>query len=192
MTLFKNKYRIESARLLNWDYRWPGAYFITICTKDRAHYFGEIINAEMICNEMGKLAWDFWQEIPAHFPYIALGAFVVMPDHIHGVLIIRIDLPEEIPPLQSSGSEIQTMQCIVSDQFKNQKMAAISPKAGSISTIIRSYKSAVSKHIHKFHPGFAWQPRFHDHIIRDKISYDNIQHYIISNPQKWDTGKKRS
>lgn len=120
---FHNKYRIPSARLQNWDYRWAGAYFITICTQNREHYFGEIENGEMQLSPIGAIADEF--------------------------------------------------------------MASISPKSDSVSTIIRSYKSAVTKHTHRLGFDFAWQTRFHDHIIRDNISFENIQTYINKNPIKW-------
>src|SRR5664279_5405415 len=89
MALFQNKYRVESARMKNWDYSWPGLYFITICTDGREHYFGEITNRQMHINETGELAQTFWMEIPTHFPFIILDAFMIMPNHIHGIIIIE-------------------------------------------------------------------------------------------------------
>ena len=86
---FQNKYRIPSARLQTWDYANNGAYFITICTQNRHHFFGTIQNQEMQLFEIGKLAVQFWMEIPNHFPFIELGNFVVMPNHVHGILIIN-------------------------------------------------------------------------------------------------------
>jgi REP element-mobilizing transposase RayT len=97
MDKFQNKYRIQSARLQNWDYGSNGAYFITICTQNREHFFGEIIgnnsssNTEksMRLNEIGLFAEKYWKEIPKQFPYVELGNFVVMPNHTHGILIIN-------------------------------------------------------------------------------------------------------
>ncbi|QOG01346.1 transposase [Flavobacterium sp. MDT1-60] len=89
MKKFQNKYRIPSARLENWDYGANGAYFITICTDKMQHYFGEIFEREMQLNELGKLAHDLWQEITNQFPYVELGNFVIMPNHMHGILIIN-------------------------------------------------------------------------------------------------------
>lgn len=89
MKKFKNKYRIPSARLENWDYGANGAYFITICTHKMQHYFGEVLEREMQLNELGKLAHDLWQEITNQFPYVELGNFVIMPNHMHGILIIN-------------------------------------------------------------------------------------------------------
>lgn len=86
---FQNKYRISSARLQNWDYGWNAPYFVTICTQNREHYFGEIVDGIMYFSEMGKIAQQFWHEIPDHFPFVILDAFVVMPNHIHGIIIIN-------------------------------------------------------------------------------------------------------
>nr|WP_064965730.1 transposase [Tenacibaculum ovolyticum] len=180
MDKFKNKYRISSTRLQNWDYASNGAYFITICTKNREHYFGEIKNKEMQLTETGKLAETYWMEIPEHFPFVTLGNFVIMPNHMHGILII--DKPT---------SQVKTLQCNVSTMqdkisTKNQQMSKIAPKAGSISTIIRSYKSVVTKNARKINSAFGWQSLFHDHIIRNSKAFDTIQNYIANNPEKWD------
>lgn len=196
MTLFKNKYRIESARLHGWDYRWAASYFVTICTHNKEYFFGNIENSEMHLNDMGKIAWDFWMEIPLHFPRITLDAFVVMPNHIHGMLILEnctIPVVEKLPCNVSdsnqenvglSGLQNQTLQCNVST-----KMSKISPKPGSISTVLRSYKSIVTKENHKIHADFEWQERFHDHIIRDQKSFETIQNYILTNPARWSDDK---
>ena|SRR3989338_11249787 len=90
---FRNKYRIPSTRLLNWDYSDNGYYFITICTKDKEEYFGEIINNKINLNKIGFITNKYWLEIPNHFPFVELNEFVVMPNHVHGILIIRNNLP---------------------------------------------------------------------------------------------------
>jgi len=89
MNKYQNKYRIPSARLQNWDYRWAGAYFITICTQHRAHFFGEIANGKMQLSQVGVIADILWHQITQHTQNVRLGAFVVMPNHIHGILIIN-------------------------------------------------------------------------------------------------------
>ena len=86
---YQNKYRIESARLQNWDYRREGAYFITICTQNRKHYFGKIKNGKMEFSNIGIIADILWSEIINHNDDIELGEFVVMPNHIHGILILN-------------------------------------------------------------------------------------------------------
>lgn len=177
MKKYNNKYRIESVRLKNWDYRNNGAYFITINTGNRKHFFGEIINSEMQLSPIGEYAQNFWMEIPKHFPFVELGNFVVMPNHTHGILIIN----------NTDSVMDKSLQC--NDSTGNQYYSDISPKSGSISTIIRSYKSVVSKHARLLNPEFNWQPKFHDHIIRNSESFERIQNYIENNPSNWKEDK---
>jgi len=182
---FQNKFRISSSRLKNWNYGENGAYFITICTGNREHFFGEIVSVndenEMQFNEIG-LANLFWSEIPKHFPFVELGNYQVMPNHVHGILIID---KKDIVVV------VETLQCNVSTEngIKNEQMAKISPKPGTISTILRSYKSVVTKKSHYIHADFEWQERFHDHIIRDSESFERIQNYIENNVANWKEDK---
>lgn len=170
MHLHNNKYRIPPARLQTWDYSNDGVYFITVCTKHMLHYFGRIINQKMELNEIGKLAEQYWQEIPHHFSFIELGSFVIMPNHMHGILIIGKPGNNEVLDQDKTPGQ---------KRFRN-------PESGSISSIVGSYKSIVSKNARlNFHSEFAWQPRFYDHIVRDAGSYERIQNYIINNPVKW-------
>ena len=184
MDKFKNKYRIASARLKGWDYGNNGAYFITICTANREHYFGAIENGTMHLNGIGLLAEKYWIAIPNHFPFVELGNFIIMPNHIHGILII--DKP---PENFNNIGNVETLHCNVSTITKNKQMAKISPKPGSISTIIRSYKSVVSKNAREIQSNFSWQSRFHDHIIRNNQSFVKIQNYISDNPLNWSKDK---
>ena len=181
MKKYNNKYRIESVRLNDWDYRNNGAYFITINTGNRKHFFGEIINSEMRLSPIGEYAENFWMEIPNHFPFVELGNFVVMPNHTHGVLIIN-----NVKSLQCNDID-KSLQC--NDSTGNQYYSDISPKSGSISTIVRSYKSVVSKHARLLNTEFNWQPKFHDHIIRNSESFERIQNYIENNPSNWKEDK---
>jgi REP element-mobilizing transposase RayT len=208
MKKYNNKYRIESVRLKNWDYRNNGAYFITINTGNRKHFFGEIINSEMQLSPIGKYAETFWMEIPKHFPFVELGNFVVMPNHTHGILIINnvkslqcnnIDKSLQCNKMDKSlqcnkmdkslqcNKMDKSLQC--NDSTGNQYYSDISPKSGSISTIIRSYKSVVSKHARLLNPEFNWQPKFHDHVIRNSESFERIQNYIENNPSNWKEDK---
>ncbi len=189
MTLFKNKYRIESARLQTWDYASEGSYFITICTKDRNHYFGEIVDGEMRLSPAGILADVFWHEIKNHAKNIELGEFVVMPNHIHGILILHaldvlgVEVRHALllspnPPPNPSTPE----KTIGQTRFQN-------PGKNSISTIIGGYKSAVTKHCNRLGFENGWQSLFHDHIIRDARAFENIQNYIANNVKNWKEDK---
>jgi len=172
---YLNKYRIESIRLKGYDYSSEGAYFITIVTKNREHFFGEIMDGKMILNGIGENAQKYWDEIPQHFSFIRLDEMVVMPNHIHGLLWID----------KLGGIGCDVAYNVATGKTKNKKMMEISPKRGSISTVIRSYKSVVTNKSRQINPKFAWQPRFHDHIIRNEKSLHNIRRYIRNNPVIW-------
>lgn len=183
---FKNKYRIPSTRLQTWDYSKNGAYFITICTQNREHFFGNIQNGMMQLSEIGKLAERYWLEIPEHFPFVELGNFVVMPNHFHGILIINkiddLSLSESVETRQCLVSTIKSNTTIGSSRFQNQGK-------NTISSIVGSYKSIVTKMSRRTHSNFAWQSRFHDHIIRNSKSFETIQNYIFENPLNWKNDK---
>jgi REP element-mobilizing transposase RayT len=181
---FKNTYRIKSARLAGYDYRNEGLYFVTICTKNKFHYFGEIENGNMLLNEIGLIAHTYWAEIPEHFNNVSLDEFVIMPDHIHG--IICIDEKREI-----NRPSVETYNNTSLPITKNQHFQNLSAPANSLSTIIRSFKSAVTIGGRKINPNFEWQSRFHDHIIRDVQSLDTIRNYIKNNPANWRKNYKR-
>ena len=88
MTLFKNKYRIESTRLNGWDYRNPGYYFVTICTKNREPYFGRVVHGGTVLSPVGKISAQCWRDIPRHHAGVELDEFVIMPDHMHGIVVL--------------------------------------------------------------------------------------------------------
>jgi len=180
---FQNKYRISSTRLQNWDYGSNVSYFITICTKNRKCFFGNIENQIMNLSEIGQFADKFWTEIPNHFPFVELGVFVIMPNHVHGILIINKNgfndnVVETRQCLVSTDDSMNTKKTIGQQRFQNQGK-------NTISSIIGSYKSVVSKNAHIIYPEFDWQYRFHDHIIRDTQSFERIQNYIMNNRSNW-------
>lgn len=186
---FQNKYRIASARLQNWNYASQGLYFITICTKNRIHYFGEIENGKLIISNTGVIADLMWHEIKNHTKNIELGEFVVMPNHIHGILIITDTIVETLHATSLPDTPLETLHATSLQRQRNEQMAKISPISNSISTIVRSYKSAVTKHAHRLGFVFGWQSRFWDIIIRNAQSFDNIQNYIANNPLNWKNDK---
>lgn len=179
--LYKNKYRIETIRLKSWDYRWSAAYFITICTHEKECYFGEIENGTIKLSNVGVIANLLWYELPNRTKNLDLGEFIVMPNHIHGVLVLNDEPTVETLHARSKKVEF--------DNKKSEIMSNISPKAKSISTIVRSYKSAVTKHSNRLGFPFKWQSRFYEHIIRNNTSFDKISNYIVNNPQSWRTDK---
>lgn len=196
MDQYQNKYRISSARAQWWDYGWNGAYFVTICTHNRKHFFGEIVHGRFIASTAGKLAELFWHEIPTRFSSAELGDFVVMPNHIHGILILNrpCDIHEDKradpvikPATAQSGGDWPTD----TQQTTNPNMAGGFARNknpmlyDNLSHIIRWYKGRCSFEIRKLDTAFAWQSRFHEHIIRHDGEYQRISDYIVTNPGNW-------
>ena len=156
----------------------------------------------MHLNGLGKYAWDCWYEIPDHFPFVELINFVVMPNHIHGLLYLHNEL---LSPNDGDGVIVETLHATSlppqppqspqpphspqPPQQKNKQMAIISPKQGSLSTVIRSYKSAVTKYANNNNLPAGWQARFHDHIVRNAEEYQRIFDYISNNPKNWKSDK---
>lgn len=187
-----NKER-KSPRLKQWNYGSDAAYFITICTQDREHYFGEIQNGKMQVSPAGGIAHVLWYEIKNHAQHIELGEFVVMPNHVHGILILDGNIDRaNVGGCRDVGRDVACnvpTETEPTDQWKNEQMAAISPKSNTVSSIIRSYKSAVTKYCNRLELPFAWQPRYHDHIIRNDESFHRISEYIKNNPANWQGDK---
>jgi putative transposase len=171
--LFNNKYRIPSTRLQNWNYANEAMYFVTICTKNKDPYFGEIIDSILQPTEIGKIAYSEWYKTIELRPDMNLesGEFEVMPNHIHGIIMIGAN---------KFNTGRDAMHC-VSTKYKNQ----FSPQSKNLSAIIRGYKSAVTTFARKNGIKFEWQPRFHDHIISSADDYQRISNYILNNPAQW-------
>ena len=203
MDKFRNKYRIPSARLPNWDYGWNGAYFITICTANRECFFGNILDGEMQLLEIGEMADKFWLEIPEHFPFVKLDVHVVMPNHVHGIIVIDktddgrngIELNDgnndggNVGNNDGRNVETQNFASLPPPQQpstnKPQPKNKFGPQSQNLASIIRGYKTGVTKYARNNNIDFGWQSRFHDHIIRNNAEYQRIKNYIIKNPKKW-------
>jgi REP element-mobilizing transposase RayT len=194
MKKYQNKYRISSARMSTWNYGWNGAYFVTICTAHRKLFFGDIVDGEMKLSETGKIAHKFWLEIPEHFPFVKLDVHVVMPNHIHG--IVGFDKTDDGRNVGrnvgwNAGRTVETPNLGVSTtpplQSPPSRTAAASEKwkPESLGSIINQYKRICTINARKINADFAWQSRFHDHIIRNNAEYQRIKNYIIGNPKKW-------
>ena len=193
-TYFQNKFRNETTRLQNWDYRWDGSYFITICTKNREHYFGEISNGKMNLSNIGVLADIFWHEIKNHSKNVKLDAFVVMPNHIHAILILNggyIDDDKTVVVGDSVVVGTGHALSLPQPQLQPQKKSIGQNRyqnigKNSVSSIIGSYKSAVTKHSRRLGYTFEWQRLYYDHLIQNEHSFNNISNYINNNVKKWD------
>ena len=171
------KFENKSIRLKGYDYNLPGAYFVTICLKDRKCLFGRIVKEEMILSDFGRIAKDCWISIPTHFENAEVGSFVVMPNHIHGIIILL----ETKPVGQTQAFDSLRHALDLQDKSQTDLMYS------RLSTVIGSYKSAVTKDINLKgkQNDFKWQTSFHDHIIRNEKELHNIADYIIQNPAMW-------
>lgn len=173
MIIRSGEYRRRNSFMLQkLDYSWNGAYFITICTHCKNHYFGNVIQGEMHLSEIGLVAKTCWEGIREHAIDVELGSFVIMPNHIHGILILHGN-PYHLRE-NNNLTGLTPGQKRLRNQGKN-----------TVSSIIGSFKSAVSKHVHQLDYDFGWQKRFYDSIIRNDDAYRRITAYIINNPRKW-------
>ena len=164
----------RSVRLPGYDYARPGAYFITICAARRRFLFGEIDGEDRSLrpSPIGELVIECWESIPTHFPGVTLDEFVLMPNHLHGILLIA----------SSGESEIDT------SQRKATPEAFGKPVRRSIPTIVRSFKSAVSRRGAEERHGSVqpvWQRNYYESIIRTDHDLDDVRKYISDNPAKW-------
>jgi putative transposase len=162
--LFKDKYRIATARLRSWDYRNSGYYFITICTKNMEHRFGSVEDNVMQLNELGQFASEYLARINEKKKNARLINHVVMPNHVHAIVHLKNKIADKNP---------NTFGPLLS---------------GSLSALVNQYKSRVTKYANlNSLPWNGWHPLFHDHIIRNPQSFEKINNYITSNPQFWNT-----
>jgi putative transposase len=224
---YKNKYRITSVRMRNWDYRWNAPYFVTICTQNRLCYFGDVVNGKMQLSEIGEIVEQEWLKTFEMRPDMNLhmGAWQIMPNHFHAIIVIgendynrKTDINMETGHRMNGNVEMKSrtngnmetgrctdaMHCVstmqpttpvqpirpvqmVSSEFSNNNPAKnqFGPQSKNLGSIIRGFKSGVTTDARLIHADFAWQSRFHDHIIRDEQSYMRIEKYIIDNPLHW-------
>ncbi len=176
---YQKRYRITSARLPGYNYGSAGVYFITICTKNHTCFFGKIVDGKVFLNELGKIVRDEWLKTPIIRPdmNLSLGAFVVMPNHFHGILVMGGD---------GTGRDAMHRVSTTTTTSFNQ----FTPQSKNLASVVRGFKSAVTTCARKMGmKSFAWQPRFYDHIIRNIRSYEKIEQYIINNPLRWENDK---
>lgn len=155
----------KPTRLPGYDYSQGGYYFVTVCTYNKIHLFGEIISGNMVLNQLGEIVFSTWVNLPIHFNSIALDEFIVMPNHFHG--IIAIESPN--PTSEHRPNEKPSLGVIIGG-FKTwsaRKINAITNRTGKP----------------------VWQRSFYDHIIRNQTSLNQIREYIINNPLQCGLGK---
>ena len=169
------KHHRRSIRLQGYDYSQEGAYYVTIVTYHRDPLFGEIVNEEMVLNEFGKIADECWRAIPEHFPFVELGAHVVMPNHVHGIIVIHNDQsPSNVGATHASPLRIP-----------NSHPRGTPPR--SLGAIVGSFESAATERIgRELNATGIWQRNYYEHIIRDEKDLQNKTDYINANPSLWD------
>ena len=185
-----NKHQRRSIRLKGYDYSQPGLYFITICCQDRACLFGRVVNDEMELNDAGKIAEQYWLDIPKHFPNVVLHEYVVMPNHVHGIIEIA----------ETDGMDIGGADIVGAKNFSPLRHTPHQPQPSppqrprgtskTIGSMVRGFKIGVTKWMrNNTNVHDVWQRNYYEHIIRDEQSYHRIAEYIKNNPANWQDDK---
>jgi putative transposase len=180
-----DKHHRRSIRLKEYDYSQPRAYFVTICTRERECLFDHVVNGEMQLNDAGEITRRCFKDIPVHFPFVELDAFVVMPNHVHGVIMIQG---------RGEASVVPQTTCAVKTQCRRGERSfapttTTTPKSPSrtIGSIVRGFKIGVTKwfrantNVHS-----VWQRGYYEHVVRDEDELEAIREYIQGNPARWD------
>lgn len=181
----------RSIRLQCYDYSQAGALFVTICTNNRENLFGHIVDGAMQLNNAGQTVERCWIDIPAHFPHVELDEFVVMPNHVHGIIV----LTDAVTTV--GAKDLWTKDRAKDIWAKNIWAKNISPlqgrptgTSGTIGSIVRGFKVGVTKWyrqqntIHE-----VWQRNYWEHIIRNETERDRFREYIRNNPARWELDK---
>ncbi len=168
--LFRNQYRIPSARLRGWDYTSAGWYFVTICVKNRVPCLADIVDGAVRLSPIGEIVAEEWQRTAHIRANVVLDVWVVMPDHLHGIVGI------------TASTIVETPRRGVSTMTTKSRL-----QPNSLGSIIGQFKSVCTKRIWAAgHRDFAWQERFYDHIIRNERALNRIREYIANNPARWE------
>jgi REP element-mobilizing transposase RayT len=191
----------KSIRLKNWDYSSPGYYFCTICTHRSEHFLGKIENGEMILSPEGKVVFSIWNEIPNQFQNAHIDSFVIMPNHIHGIIQIydNSNISHHSISTDAINHSNIASNSTSTDAINRVRTGGDLKKGGGITgsknpmlsqhnlgKIIRWYKGRCTYEIRQeCNPGFGWHSRFYEHIIRNESSLEYIKAYIASNPKNW-------
>jgi putative transposase len=185
--LGRNVKERKRLRLKEYDYSQPGAYFVTICTKDRVQRFGEIVDGEMRANNLAAIVESCWNDLPNHYPNVELDAFVIMPNHVHGIVVVLDE------PIMVGDKTVRDRS--VGDGLRPSPTVGSPIRKHPLSEIVRAFKSFSARRINEIQniPGMhVWQRGYYDHIIRDDRSLTRIREYIVQNPQQWESDKQNS
>ncbi len=162
-----------------WDYNSNGLYFVTVVTKNKALLFGEMQHAALQWSAAGAVADLLWRQLDGRLKGVSLGAFVVLPNHLHGIICVDHPAPSAVlctTPLRGFRP-------------KNEEMSHISPSAGSLSVVIRAYKAAVTKQLKQLNIAFAWQRGFHSYPLHSAEAYHRVIQHLQHNHKNWSKDK---
>jgi Transposase and inactivated derivatives len=181
------KHHRRSIRLKGYDYSSEGAYYVTVVTQGRECLFGKIIDGEMRLDEYGKIVQKWWNEIPIHFPNVELGAFIIMPNHVHGIIFITTKRRGEVvSPYDNPNNNIQDAH--IDDTF-NLGRETLPPRKRTLGQIVAYFKYQSTKEMNHIETDKAitkfWQRNYYEHIIRDEKDLQNKSNYIQANPWLW-------
>jgi REP element-mobilizing transposase RayT len=186
MTFDPQEHHRRSIRLWGYSYAEAGAYFVTIATQGRECLFAEIVDGEMRLSEIGKVVEECWRAIPRHFPNVTLDAFIVMPNHVHGIIII-----------DAGRGEAFASECRATPVNLRENTSPLhlphGTHRGSLGAIVQNFKSISARKINQMAGtvGFRlWQRNYYEHIIRNEKSLEEIRQYIIENPLRWAEDKE--
>ena len=189
----------RSIRLHGYDYTQAGVYFITLCTQNREHLFGEIVNGEMLMHDAGRIVAECWEQIPRHFPDAELDEWVVMPNHVHGIVIITDSVdtdgvvgakPVEANPVRANPVRAKNFSPLppLPDSPLQQRQQRPTGTSRTIGSIVRGFKIGVTKwYRQQSIESVIWQRNYWEHIVRNEPELDRIRHYIANNPVNWET-----
>ena len=167
------------------DYSKPGFYFVTICTQEKEEILGKVVGEKMELNDLGRIVKECWLDLPDHYRCCRLHEFVIMPNHVHG--IIEIAGSPNVGQGSYVGAGLKPARTLRNEEFKPVRSLSHPARSYSLSEILRAFKTFSSRTINqKFPDGlFQWQRSFHDHVIRDKGELTAITRYIVENPRHW-------
>lgn len=183
----------HTIRLQDYDYTCAGAYFITLVTAGRECIFSAIDGGEMQLSQIGKIARQEWENLPVRFPGLSLGEYVIMPNHIHGIMCIAVNATHNVGATHANPKRITPGKLTdPTEYFAGNSGSPLpdppGPKPGSIGAIIGQFKSRVTKRVwaDKQRKGIPlWLRNYYEHIIRDEQDYERIANYILANPANW-------
>ena len=187
MSLFKNKYRIESTRLKGWDYSAQGYYFVTICTRARVCCLGDVIDRDVHLSPIGEMVAEQWMKTQEVRKNVRMDEWIIMPNHLHGIIVIE----SAMPSVETFGSNVSS-----GERETFQRNVSTNPsrlKPNTIGSMLGQIKSNATKQIRAAgFSDFDWQERFWDEILWDEHGLNNVREYIRNNPAKWESDRENA